>query len=173
MVPSPEDSSYRLQPTQEVTDATSQLHNLCSDIHRMFEHLADLEERGKFLRDTYRRYIDAIHENNKYKDKEWPLDKPYSVEDSLKYLISGADICKRWAANYKSRTHLYENMLYHTAAQEDNRVNGENAKTNIRIANLTKDDNKSVIALSVLAMLFLPGTFVAVRDTQRPLLEPC
>ena len=75
----------------------------------MFEHLAGLEERGKFLKDTYRRYVDAIRENNKYEDKKWPLDKPYSVEDSVKHLISGVDTCKRWAANYKNRTHLYEN----------------------------------------------------------------
>jgi hypothetical protein len=75
----------------------------------------------------------------------------------VKHLISGVNTCKRWAVNYKNRTHLYENILYHTAAQADNRMNGENAKTSIRITKLTKDDNKSFIALSVLAMLFLPG----------------
>lgn len=91
----------------------------------------------------------------------------------MKHLISGVDTCKMWAANYKNWTHLYENMLYHTAAQEENRVSGENAKTNIRIAKLTKDDNKSLIAVSVLAMLFLRGTFVAVRETRGPLVEPC
>lgn len=42
-------------------------------------------------------------ENNKYKDKKWPLQKPYSVEDSVKHLINGVDTCKRWVANY-SRT---------------------------------------------------------------------
>lgn len=173
MVPSPEDSNYRLRLTHETADAISQLHNLCSDIHRMFEHLADLEERGKFLKYTYRRYVDAIHENNKYKDRKWPLDKPHSVEDSVKHLISGVNTCKRWAVNYNNRTHLYENMLYHTAAQEDNRMNGENAKTSIQITKLTKDDNKSFVALSVLAMLFLPGTFVAILETRGPLFEPC
>jgi hypothetical protein len=139
----------------------------------MFEHLAGLGERGKFLKDTYRGYVDAIRENNKYKDKKWPLDKPYRVEDSVKHLISGVDTCKRWAANYKKRTHLYENMLYHTAAQEDSRMSGENAKTNIRITKLIKDDNKFFIALSVLAMLFIPGTFVVVLETRGSLFEPC
>jgi len=91
----------------------------------------------------------------------------------MKHLISGVDTCKRWAANYKNRMHLCENMLYHTAAQEDNCMNEENAKTNIRITKLTKGDDKSLIALSVLAMLFLPGTFVAVLETRGPLFEPC
>ena len=90
----------------------------------------------------------------------------------MKHPISGVDTCKMWAANYKSWTHPYENMLYHTAVQEENCVNGENAKTNIRIAKLTKDD-KSLIAVSVLTMLFLRGTFVAVRETRGPLVEPC
>lgn len=91
----------------------------------------------------------------------------------MKHPISGVDTCKMWAANYKSWTHPYENMLHHTAAQEENLVNGENAQTNIRIAKLTKDDNKSLIAVSVLAMLFLQGTFVTVRETRGPLVEPC
>jgi hypothetical protein len=107
-MPSPEDSNYRLRMTHETADAINQLHNLRSDIHRMFEHLAGLEERGKFLKYTYRRYVDVIHENNKYKDRKWPLDKPYSVEGSVKNLISGVDTCKRWAVNYKNRTHRME-----------------------------------------------------------------
>ena len=52
-------------------------------------------------------------------------------------------------------------------------MNGENARTNIRIAKLTKDDNKSLVAVSVLAMLFLQGTFVTVRETRGRLVEPC
>ena len=91
----------------------------------------------------------------------------------MKHLISGADTCETWAANYKNRTHLFKNMLYHTAAQEENHMSGENAKKSIRIAKLTKDDNKSLIAVSVLAMLFLRGTFVVVRETRGPLVEPC
>jgi hypothetical protein len=85
------------------------------------------------------------------------------------YLISGAETCQRWVANYQSRAHLYENLLYHTAAQVDNDVNKRNSETNIQIARLTglisreaQRDSKAMIALTVLAMAFLPGTFVSV-----------
>jgi hypothetical protein len=46
-------------------------------------------------------------------------------------------------------------MLWHADVQSNNAVNK-------RIAETTKDDSKAMIALSTLAMLFLPGTFVAV-----------
>ena len=98
------------------------------------------------------------------KTRSGPLDKPYSVEDSVKHLINGVDTCKRWAANYKTG-HICTKICYTTPPLKRTIVNGENAKANIRIVKLTKDDNKSLIALSALAMLFLPGTFVAVRET--------
>jgi Mg2+ and Co2+ transporter CorA len=114
----------------------------------MSEHLADFEERCRFLRCAYTTYTDAIKENNKYLKHPWPLDNSNSVDDSLQHLISGADTCRRWASNYNSRTHLYETMLYHLAAHADSQVNEENARTNI--------------GLSIIAMAFLPGTFVSV-----------
>lgn len=129
-------------------DTTEMLHHLCSRTHQMSEHLADFEERCRFLRSAYKTYTDAIKENNEYLDHPWPLDGSNSVDDSLRYLISGADTCRRWASNYNSRTHLYETMLYHLAAHADSQVNEENARTNI--------------GLSFIAMAFLPSTFVSV-----------
>jgi hypothetical protein len=95
--------------------------------------------------------VDAVQESN----NGWPLDWQSSVRDSFTHLLSGVDTCKRWTDNYRSRTHLYENMLWHADVQSNNAVNK-------RIAETTKDDSKAMIALSTLAMLFLPGTFVAV-----------
>ena len=120
----------------------------------MSEHLADFEERCRFLRCAYHTYTDAIKENNGHGGRPWPLDGSDSIDDSLQHLISGADTCRRWAANYNSRTHLYENMLHHLGAQADGRVNEENARTNI--------------GLSIVAMSFLPGTFVSVRMSPNP-----
>ena len=115
----------------------------------MVEHLADFEERCKFLRRAYFTYTDAIRENNRYLEQPWKLDDSNSVEDSLLHLISGADTCRRWALNYNERTGRYEMTLFHLAEQADGKVNEGNAQTNI--------------GLSVMAMVFLPGTFVAVR----------
>jgi len=114
----------------------------------MVEHIADFEERCRFLRCAYHTYTDAIKENNENLDKKWTLDDANSVDDSLLHLISGADTCRRWALNYNARTHHYEMMLFHLAEQADGQVNERNMQTNL--------------GLSVMAMVFLPGTFVAV-----------
>ncbi|KAF2493022.1 hypothetical protein BU16DRAFT_564315 [Lophium mytilinum] len=162
----------------DADSATNTLHKLCTKTHRMFEHLADLEACGQFLHTAHERYSTAICTSNAYRASNsesreeekstWPLDRPYSVSDSFTQLVSGIDTCKRWTDNYKSRTTLYENMLWHADVQTNNEINERNAavqlrnaEVNLRISRLTKEDSKSMIALSVLAMLFLPGTFVA------------
>jgi hypothetical protein len=147
--------------------ATSQLHNLCSDLHRLSEHLADFEERARFLRNAYQKYVEAVRTHNeKGGGSTWPLheEASSSAGDALMYLISGADTCRRWAANYQNRAHLYENLLYHTAAQADNDVNIEIARLTSAISQKTRRDSKALIALSVLAMAFLPSNFVSVRQ---------
>ncbi|KAF2807182.1 uncharacterized protein BDZ99DRAFT_522805 [Mytilinidion resinicola] len=161
----------------DADSATNTLHKLCTKTHRMFEHLADLEACGIFLRTAHERYNTAIQASNAHRKSKsemgedssaWSLDRPYSVSDSFAQLLSGIDTCKRWTDNYKSRTSLYENMLWHADVQKNNEINErnavvqlQNAAVNLRISRLTKEDSKSMIALSVLAMLFLPGTFVA------------
>lgn len=163
--PSPPD--VKIKTKQDLRVATNQLHNLCSDLHRLSEHLADFEERARFLRNAYQRYVEAVRRHNENSDgSRWLLHEEVSssVDDALTYLISGADTCRRWAANYQNRAHLYENLLYHTAAQADNNVNIEIARLTSAISQKTWRDSKTLIALSVLAMAFLPSNFVAVRQ---------
>jgi hypothetical protein len=163
--PSPREVMIKTKDDLRV--ATSRLHNLCSDLHRLSEHLADFEERAKFLRNAYQKYIQAVRTHNeKSGGSRWPLheEASSSANDALMYLISGADTCRRWAANYQSRAHLYENLLYHTAAQADNNVNIEIARLTSLISQKTRRDSTALIALSVLAMAFLPSNFVSVRQ---------
>ena len=92
----------------------------------------------------------------------WQLHEAPSTENALMFLMSGADTCKRWAQNYQNRAHLYENLLYHTAAQADNNVNIMVAKLTSVISREAQRDNKALITLSVLALIFLPGNYIAV-----------
>lgn len=113
----------------------------------MVEHLADFEERCRFLSQAYPTYTHAIMQNSA-SNQRWPVDNSNSVVDSLLHLISGADTCRRWALNFNARTQQYEMTLYHLAEQADGLVNVRNSETNT--------------GLSVIAMVFLPGTFIAV-----------
>ena len=163
--PSPE--KVKIKTKHDLRVATNQLHNLCSDLHRLSEHLADFDERARFLRNAYQRYLDAVRRHSENSGTlRWPLrDKASSsADDALTYLISGADSTRRWAANYQNRAHLYENLLYHTAEQVDNNVNIEIARLTGTISQKVRRDNKALILLSVLAMAFLPSNFVAVRQ---------
>ena len=163
--PSPQE--VKIKSKHDLRLATSRLHNLCSDLHRLSEHLADFEERARFLRNAYQKYVEAVRTHNENGGgPTWPLHEgaSSSADDALVYLISGADTCRRWAANYQNRAHLYENLLYHTAAQADNDVNIEIARLTSAISQKTRRDSKALIALSVLAMAFLPSNFVAVRQ---------
>ena len=157
----------KIKTKHDLRAATNQLHNLCSDLHRLSEHLADFEERARFLRNAYQRYVEAVRRHNENGGgSKWPLHEEVSssADDALIYLISGAETCRRWAANYQNRAHLYENLLYHTAAQADNNVNIEIARLTSVISQEARRDSKGLIALSVLAMAFLPSNFVAVRQ---------
>jgi len=167
--PSPRE--LKIKTKHDLRLATSQLHNLCSDLHRLSEHLADFEERARFLRNAYQKFVEAVRTHNESGgESTWPLheEASSSADDALTYLISGADTCRRWAANYQNRAHLYENLLYHTAAQADNDVNIEIARLTSAISQKTRRDSKALIALSVLAMAFLPSNFVAVRQFSHP-----
>ena len=163
--PSPQE--VKIKTKHDLRVATNQLHNLCSDLHRLSEHLADFEDRARFLRNAYQRYVEAVRTHNENSGgSRWLLHEEVSssADDALAYLISGADTCRRWAANYQNRANLYENLLYHTAAQVDNNVNIEIARLTSAISQKTWRDSKALIALSVLAMAFLPSNCVAVRQ---------
>jgi len=167
----PNPRELKIKTKHDLRLATSQLHNLCSDLHRLSEHLADLEERARFLRNAYQKYVEAVRTHNeKGGGSTWPLheEASSSADDALMYLISGADTCRRWATNYQNRAHLYENLLYHTAAQADNDVNIEIARLTSAISQKTRRDSKALIALSVLAMAFLPSNCVAVCQFPHP-----
>jgi hypothetical protein len=166
--PSPQE--VKIKTKHDLRVATNQLHNLCSDLHRLSEHLADFEERARFLRNAYQRYVEAVRKHNENSGgSRWPLhgEVSSSADDALMYVISGAETSRRWAANYQNRAHLYENLLYHTAAQVDNNVNIEIARLTSAISQKVRRDGKALIVLSVLAMAFLPSNFVAVRQFPR------
>ncbi|KAH0541631.1 hypothetical protein FGG08_003921 [Glutinoglossum americanum] len=143
--------------------ATNQLHGLSSNLHRITEHLADFEERMEFLRDALGKYVKASELHPAWCDREG-----VDVDDSFRFLISGAQMCRRWSVNYWERVGLRINLMFHLCAQTDNQTSAALASTNVEISHLTsaiseeaQRDNSAMITLSVVAMLFLPGTFVS------------
>ncbi|KAH0538327.1 hypothetical protein FGG08_005062 [Glutinoglossum americanum] len=146
---------------------TVELHSLSSNLHRVTEHLADFEERMNFLRDALRTYRLAIEQNQ----PKWRMEnmgRGADVDESLRFLIDGAKMGRRWAVDYLQRARLRINLMFHLCSQNDNKVSAALTSTSIEITRLTsaiseeaQRDNSAMITLSIMAMLFLPGTFVA------------
>ncbi|KAI9777056.1 MAG: hypothetical protein M1839_009107 [Geoglossum umbratile] len=161
--------------------ATNELHGLTTNLHRVTEHLADFRERMEFLRDALKTYYMVVGQNR----ERWRLggggDEGLDVDESLKFLIDGAKMGRRWAVNYLARATSLINLMFHHCSQTDNKIFAALTSTSVEITRLTSTlgeeaqrDNSAVVTLSVLAMLFLPGTFVAVgqKALKVPYLSP-
>ncbi|KAI9861048.1 MAG: hypothetical protein M1813_005477 [Trichoglossum hirsutum] len=145
-----------------LASATNHLHGLSSNLHRVTEHLADFEGRMVFLRDVLSTYVEASEQH-----PGWNMGGG-DVDDSFKFLISGAQMCGRWAVNYRVRAGLMINLMFHLCSQTDNKISAAMTSTSVEITRLTsaiseetQRDNSAMITLSIVAMLFLPGTFVS------------
>lgn len=71
-------------------------------------------------------------------------------------------------ANWSIRTKIRIDLFFNLANQNDNRTNLEIANTTKDIAEKTRNDSSSMITVAALTMLFLPGTFVSVRVFNPP-----
>ncbi|TFK27529.1 hypothetical protein FA15DRAFT_692491 [Coprinopsis marcescibilis] len=79
--------------------------------------------------------------------------------DSISYLHSKVRIWKRWTQNYIDRTSILINMLFNFASQWDNQANIRVADYTSKIATVSQRDSSSMIAMTTVAMVFLPGAF--------------
>ncbi len=65
-----------------------------------------------------------------------------------------------WFMNYKSRKDSIMTLVYSLVTQQD-------AANNFQIAAAMKRDSTSMNSIAALTMVFLPGTFTAVSNTQQ------
>jgi hypothetical protein len=76
--------------------------------------------------------------------------------DAIDYVIQSLEKQKLWFLNYKNRKDGMMGLVFNLVTQQD-------AANTIEIAADTKRDSTSMNAIAALTMIFLPGTFTAVR----------
>ena len=77
--------------------------------------------------------------------------------DMMRHLVQSMEKQHMWIANYKSRKENVMDLVFHFNTQTD-------ALNNIELAADMKKDSTSMNAIAGLTMVFLPGTFTAVRN---------
>jgi hypothetical protein len=85
-----------------------------------------------------------------------PIQIHERAADSINYVIESVQKQKIWFLNYKARKDSTMALVYNLVTQQD-------AASNIQIAASMKRDSTSMNAIAALTMVFLPGTFTAVR----------
>ena len=76
--------------------------------------------------------------------------------DMTSHLVTSMEKQHMWFLNYRGRKDVVMNMIFHFNTQED-------ALNSIELAADMKRDSTSMTSIALLTMVFLPGTFVAVR----------
>jgi hypothetical protein len=96
-----------------------------------------------------------------------PIQIHERAADSINYVIESVQKQKIWFLNYKARKDSTMALVYNLVTQQD-------AASNIQIAASMKRDSTSMNAIAALTMVFLPGTFTAVRlPTLLSFFFPC
>lgn len=76
--------------------------------------------------------------------------------DMARHLVVSMEKQHMWFLNYRGRKDVVMNMIFHFNTQED-------ALNSIELAADMKKDSTSMTSIALLTMMFLPGTFIAVR----------
>jgi hypothetical protein len=82
--------------------------------------------------------------------------------DMADHLVTSMEKQHMWFLNYRGRKDVVMNMIFHFNTQED-------ALNSIELAADMKRDSTSMTSIALLTMMFLPGTFIAVRFPSSPL----
>lgn len=142
-------------PSEGLAESFENLHRLSQTWHILYEDLVDLEERSHFLLEVCSKF-----------DFTYGCAPSIKTAETLNFLASRTQFWRRWVANYNTRTKNRINLFFNLAVQNDSRINIEVARLTKDIAQESRKDSSSMITIAALTMVFLPGTFVAVRLTQ-------
>ncbi|KAI9705287.1 MAG: hypothetical protein M1820_005286 [Bogoriella megaspora] len=86
-----------------------------------------------------------------------PTNPPESwrqIHDSIQWVLKTWHCQKNWLISYKARKDTAMNFVYNLVTQQDNAVN-------LDIAHRAAEHSSSMNAITILTMVFLPGTFLA------------
>lgn len=90
-----------------------------------------------------------------------PADVDDTLIQNIEYLLNAAEMRRYQAQSLHRRTQTQINVLYSMISQRDSKVNISVAEDSKRIAAAAKRDSLAMKTVSMLTLVFLPGTFVA------------
>ncbi|OCK81948.1 hypothetical protein K432DRAFT_380841 [Lepidopterella palustris CBS 459.81] len=137
--------------------ATEALHLLSRDWHTLLQDLSDFSAQLQFLRNSYAKYLNAFENSSQNRDEGGSSN----IDESFEVLDSRCNIYRRWVVNYRDRTNIRINLLFHLANQASARTSTKIALATASVAEQTQRDSASMITIAAVTMLFLPGTFVS------------
>jgi Mg2+ and Co2+ transporter CorA len=144
------------------------LHSLSQSWHIHSRNLLDFETFAKFIQSASKRFSKLSHQLQSKKPMKIKMKRGPGLEESVRYLLSSCQSLRHLIADYRGRTDIQIQLLFHLANQEESRANKAIAAQNKKIAELTaklaqrtQRDSSSMITIAAVTMFFLPGTFVA------------
>ncbi|MCJ1466914.1 hypothetical protein MMC07_005536 [Pseudocyphellaria aurata] len=113
---------------------------------------------GKFIKETMIKF-------QTMREKQSLPPIPADVDDilihNIDYLLNAAEMRRYQAQSLHRRSQTQVNVLYSMISQRDSKVNISVAEDSKKIAAAAKRDSLAMKTVSMLTLIFLPGTFVA------------
>ncbi|KAM7191321.1 hypothetical protein V8F20_009376 [Naviculisporaceae sp. PSN 640] len=127
----------RLEATNHKT-AIAELHRLSQLIQMLSEDLGDIQRRISLL-------LEASEAFQRMQSKT-ALSTMRHDHGLLKALQRRCEISRSWLLNYRDRTNIKINLVFHAST--------------VQLAEDSFQDSSSVTTISVMTLFFLPGTFI-------------
>lgn len=161
--------SLSLQASEDYEQLTKALHN-CNTNLIFLDHMNHFEMAlGRFFKETLIKF-QSIRERRLL--ETIPADIDDILIQNIDYLLSTAEMRRHQAQCLHRRTQSQINVVHSIISQRDSKVNISVAEDSKKIAAAAKRDSLAMKTVSMLTLIFLPGTFVAVRF--RPsIFSPC
>ncbi|ETS05347.1 hypothetical protein M419DRAFT_126905 [Trichoderma reesei RUT C-30] len=128
-----------------------ELHALAREWHILARNLSDYAALLDFFKSASSRYFIAssAHGGSTTQTKAM-------LSGSLEYLASSCRSLAYLVSDYSGRTKTRIDLLYHLANQTESQSTRE-------LAELARQDSAAMLTIAAVTLLFLPGTFIAVR----------
>ncbi|MCJ1271063.1 hypothetical protein MMC22_010962 [Lobaria immixta] len=134
------------------------LHS-CNTMLIFLDNMTNFEVAvGKFIKETLTKF-QMIRERRLL--EMIPADIDDTLIQVIEYLLNAAEMRRYQAQSLHRRTQTQINVLYSMVSQRDSKVNISVAEDSRKIAAAAKRDSLAMKTVSMLTLVFLPGTFVA------------
>lgn len=168
--------SYESDYGSEISDQNFPFNT--EKTHHFFWELPRTVARGRRYSEYLKLLLSAIHLLDRLANpppvstlaSEYDLRIPHNT-DSFNFdtqaspyvarLITESEVLTSLLDTYIRRTEILINQIFHYSAQKDRQLNARMAEQSAQIAIDTRQDSYAMRTISILTMLFLPGTFIA------------